>query len=469
MLCQKFVNQKKGSSVSKRSSEQPFNWDEDSTRVLPTADNDSTEISPTRVISWVDTQDDATQVLAPLASEDPTVPLQRQAFSPATEDETVVLPQQSNSAQDDETVVLPQQGRSNREVADDKTVLLPAQTAQQPRVAPYQPAPAAQSTAYPTPRAPERFPQDAAQEPTTNSRGLQTLRPSNIRQTRPTTWAMIQHIMTLVTLCLLLWATVIFFVQTSVGQILDETAFEEFSYQFLGYQEQTMKILDWIPGIAGILAVIGLIFVLVWKHRFVPAIIGVLVALGANGTAQILKNYVITKPYLGIQEAALNSAPSGHTTFAAAAGAALFLASPKKLRPSVALLGALFTIAAGFSTVVNGWHRPADVISAIFLTGAWTVIGLMILRFMRSEELDMSNTRRSGFILIPLSTITCFFMGFCAVALYLVNAYEPFPGATLAAASCAIISAQTFTTSMLVSLLRPQNKQRKVYTKFWTY
>lgn len=275
--------------------------------------------------------------------------------------------------------------------------------------------------------------------------------------------------MSLVTLLFMLWATIAFFIQTSTGQALDETAYDEFSYQFLNYQEQTLKMLDMIPAASGVVALIGLIFVLIWKHRFVPAIVGILIALGANASTQILKNYLIIKPDYGIQEAILNSAPSGHTTFAAAAGAALFLASPKKLRPSIALLGALFTTAAGFSTVVNGWHRPSDVMSAIFLTGAWTVIGLMILRFMRSEELDMSNTQRSGLILVPLSTITCFFMLFCAGVLYLINAYEPFSGATLAAASALIISAATFTMSTLISLLRPQNKQRKAYTKVWTY
>ena len=430
--------------MAQRTSEQPYNWDEenDATRVLPTTEDSSSisaDTAPTRLIAPVQ-QDDATQVLSTQStpSEDPTVPLP-----------------------------------SHRRVDTDATRIMPAQR-QAPRSALRDPATSHLAPQVQSQRNQPHYnqaQQSAASsvESPTPSRGLQTLRPSNIRQTRPTAWAMFQHIMTLITLLLLLWATIVFFVQTSVGQILDETAFDEFSYQFLGYQEQTMKVLDWIPAAAGIIAVIGLIFVLVWKHRFVPALIGVAVALCANLSAQYLKNYLITKPDFGIQQAALNSAPSGHTTFAAAAGAALFLASPKKLRPTVALLGAVFTIAAGFSTVVNGWHRPSDVISAIFLTGAWTVIGLMILRFMRSEELDMSNTQRSGLILIPLATITCFFMGFCALALYLVNAYDPFPGATLAAASCLIISASTFTTSMLVSLLRPQNKQRKAYTKVWTY
>lgn len=414
--------------MTKRTEEQPYQWEEDldATQVLPQSSTASPTTEATRLIPSLP-DEDPTRVLptassrtAPSApsyrgSEDPTV-----AFSPL---------KQSASA--------PQAGA---------TQPLPTST-----------------------RQPAALVAQAAQAQPTPSRGLQTLRPSNIRQTRPTAWAIFQHFMSLVTLLFMLWATIAFFIQTSTGQALDETAYDEFSYQFLNYQEQTLKMLDMIPAASGVVALIGLIFVLIWKHRFVPAIVGILIALGANASTQILKNYLIIKPDYGIQEAILNSAPSGHTTFAAAAGAALFLASPKKLRPSIALLGALFTTAAGFSTVVNGWHRPSDVMSAIFLTGAWTVIGLMILRFMRSEELDMSNTQRSGLILVPLSTITCFFMLFCAGVLYLINAYEPFSGATLAAASALIISAATFTMSTLISLLRPQNKQRKAYTKVWTY
>lgn len=50
---------------------------------------------------------------------------------------------------------------------------------------------------------------------------------------------------------------------------------------------------------------------------------GVLCGVGACVTTYALKNYIIVKPDWGIQEAVSNSAPSGHTTFAAAAGAGL--------------------------------------------------------------------------------------------------------------------------------------------------
>ncbi|ORC24321.1 hypothetical protein A7979_09970 [Rothia nasimurium] len=298
---------------------------------------------------------------------------------------------------------------------------------------------------------------------------LHMLTPSHIRQTRPSLWTLIQHFFAAGTLFCLLVISLVFFIMTPTGQQLDEVSFQEFAYQFMTYTEQTSGLLNLIPAAAGITAAVGLLFVLLWKHRFVPALVGLGMALGANLTTQLLKNYLIIKPNLGIQEALGNSAPSGHTTFAAASGLALFLASPKRFRPTVALISTVFTIAAGYSTVINGWHRPADVVSAILVTGLWGVLGLVILRFMRSEELDMSGTQRSGLILVPLLSISGFFVGFCALALYWVTNTNPIPGSAFMAAICLIAAVAALTTSIQVALLRPQNKQRSAYRRVWAY
>lgn len=306
--------------------------------------------------------------------------------------------------------------------------------------------------------------------PETSSTGrMAAMHPSHIRQTRPSTWTMLQHIFALLLCIAALIASIWFFVMTPLGQRLDETAYTEYSYHFLTVQPQSLTILDQIPAAAGTFATVGLIFVLVWKHRFVPALVGLGVALAANATTQILKNVVIYKPDFGIQEASLNSAPSGHTTFAAASVSLLFLASPKRLRPTVAVIGMFFTLAAGYSTVVNGWHRPSDVITAILVTTCWSVIGLAFLRFLRSEELDMGNTQRAGMVMLPLLLIAGFFLGFCAIALYLLAYSETMSGSALLAASSLIASVACITTASLIGLLRSQNKQRKAYTKVWTY
>ena len=77
----------------------------------------------------------------------------------------------------------------------------------------------------------------------------------------------------------------------------------------------------------------------------------------------------------------LNSLPSGHTTLAASAAAAVFLMSSPRWRPFVGFAGGTFAIASGASTLINQWHRPADVVAAFLLVGAFMIpAGWLILR-----------------------------------------------------------------------------------------
>lgn len=438
---------------------------------------------------------DATEVLSPQDYRQ-AHDAEATAVLPASQPPTRVLP-----TDPDATVVLP--ARPHRAAADDPTLALPASTDPRPersqgaaRLTARASAGAASSlsaaktswaaASIKAKETAQRVKQERANRAAEKARPtsyipaahsgefspsgkLHMLTPSHIRQTRPSLWTLIQHFFAAGTLFCLLSATLIFFIGTPTGQQLDEISFQEFAYQFMTYTEQTSSLLDMVPAAAGVVAATGILFVLIWKHRFVPALVGLAIAAGANFTTQILKNYLITKPNLGIQEALGNSAPSGHTTFAAAAGLALFIASPKRFRPTVALLSMVFTVAAGYSTIVNGWHRPADVVSAILVTGIWGVFGLVILRFMRSEELDMSNTQRSGLILVPLLSISGVFAGFCALALYCITYTSPIPGSAFMAAICMIGAVAALTTSIQVALLRPQNKQRSAYRKVWAY
>lgn len=96
------------------------------------------------------------------------------------------------------------------------------------------------------------------------------------------------------------------------------------------------------------------------------------VILGANLTTQILKETVLERPDLGL--GTLNSLPSGHTTVVASAVGAALLVAPGVLRPVVALVGGFATTLTGASTVVAGWHRPADVMAALAISLLWTAV-----------------------------------------------------------------------------------------------
>ena len=248
-----------------------------------------------------------------------------------------------------------------------------------------------------------------------------------------------------------------FFVYNGNGQMVDEQAYTEYTHQFRNYRGPTLTALDSLPIVVGVAAVLGLIAVLVWKHRFLPALVGVLCGVGACLTTQALKNYLVIKPNWGLQEALSNSAPSGHTTFAAAAGAALFLAAPRKLRPTVALLTAVTTCLTGISTIINGWHRPADVVAAILVSSIWTVLGILLLRYLRRG--DFVGRARGGLVLAPLLTIATLFLSFCAVVLYAIAIFSPIPGGAFTAATCMIAAVSFGTTSLVVNLQRLGNRR----------
>lgn len=283
----------------------------------------------------------------------------------------------------------------------------------------------------------------------------------------PSTGVLIRHVMALLFLGLSLYGAFVFFIYTATGQQVDEQAYTEYAHQFKSYRGPTLTALDSLPVVVGVIAVLGLVAVLIWKHRFLPSLIGVLVAAAAVTSTYLLKHYLIVKPDLGVQEALSNSAPSGHTTFAAAAGAALFLAAPRFLRPTVALCAAFTTCLTGASTIINGWHRPADVVTAILVTAIWTVVGMGVLRYVRPA--DFAVAARGGLVLVPLMTIATLFLSFCAVILYLIAIFAPIPGGAFTAATCMIIAVSFGTTALMVNLLRPRNSNRSAYSKVWSY
>lgn len=283
----------------------------------------------------------------------------------------------------------------------------------------------------------------------------------------PSTGVLMRHVMALLFLGLTLYGAFVFFIYTATGQQVDEQAYTEYANQFKSYRGPTLTALDSLPAVVGVIAVLGLVAVLIWKHRFLPSLIGVLAAAAAVTSTYLLKHYLIVKPDLGVQEALSNSAPSGHTTFAAAAGAALFLAAPRFLRPTVALCAALATCLTGASTIINGWHRPADVVTAILVTAIWTVVGMGVLRYVRPA--DFAVPARGGLVLVPLMTIATLFLSFCAVILYLIAIFAPIPGGAFTAATCMIIAVSFGTTALMVNLLRPRNSNRSAYSKVWSY
>jgi membrane-associated phospholipid phosphatase len=176
-------------------------------------------------------------------------------------------------------------------------------------------------------------------------------------------------------------ATYVFFVRTTTGQFMDESALVE-AVELSGTAgKAATKLLDWLPVLSVVIASVVVIFVTILRRRWAAAGIAVAACVGANLATQILKDLLPVRPYRGVETLELNSLPSGHTTMAASAAAAVFLMVSPRWRPLAGFLGGSFAVATGVSTLINQWHRPADVVAAFLVVGAFMLpAGWLIIR-----------------------------------------------------------------------------------------
>lgn len=99
----------------------------------------------------------------------------------------------------------------------------------------------------------------------------------------------------------------------------------------------------------------------------------------ANGSTWLLKEHLLTRPDLGLDEVApatLNSLPSGHTTAAFSAVAALLVVLAARVRAPTALFGGGFAALTALATMFAGWHRAADAMAAFLVVGVCTMVAI---------------------------------------------------------------------------------------------
>lgn len=196
----------------------------------------------------------------------------------------------------------------------------------------------------------------------------------------PTAVQVLAHLLAAV----LAWAAALFVgvvaLTTTTGQWLDELAFDQAHGAFPDLSARAEQLLDLVPWGVGIASAACLALLVARSRRLIPALTGAAVVVLSQLSVQLLKRVVIDKPDLGVQEAAGNSFPSGHTAAAAAAVAVVLLAAPARWRPLVAVAGAGATTATGVATLLNGWHRPSDVVAALLVVAGWAALGGLVLR-----------------------------------------------------------------------------------------
>ncbi|GIT81353.1 hypothetical protein LLS1_30220 [Leifsonia sp. LS1] len=178
------------------------------------------------------------------------------------------------------------------------------------------------------------------------------------------------------------------FVRSYVGQVIDERAFagaDAWKGDLIDFAHTFLNALPVAAVFIG--AVIALIVVIVRRNWLVFAV-AVGAAIGANVSTQILKYSVLSRPEKGVDAGLANSLPSGHTSVAASAALVVFLVASPRFRPLAAVVGAVFTIAAGASTLVEQWHRPSDVIAGMLVVAFWGCIAGLVLSGLRLRPAD---------------------------------------------------------------------------------
>jgi membrane-associated phospholipid phosphatase len=147
-------------------------------------------------------------------------------------------------------------------------------------------------------------------------------------------------------------------------------------------------------------AVIILIALVRRRPRIALAIGAVLVC--ANVTTELLKELLpASRTPPGLLHP-VSSWPSGHATAAMSLVLCAVLAVPRRLRPLVAVIGAGFAVAVGYSTLTLVWHYPSDVLAGFLVAGAWALLAIAVLFGLEARR--GTTQRTAGFSLLSALT-----------------------------------------------------------------
>lgn len=117
------------------------------------------------------------------------------------------------------------------------------------------------------------------------------------------------------------------------------------------------------------------------RSRQVVTALGVVAA--ANLTTQILKAVLAHPRFdaaLGPVQPAAAAFPSGHATAVMSLAVAALIIAPRRIRPVVAALSAIYVLAVSLSVLILGWHFPSDVVGGMLVATGYGCLGLALMR-----------------------------------------------------------------------------------------
>ena len=230
------------------------------------------------------------------------------------------------------------------------------------------------------------------------------------------------------------------------------------AYDDMVWSHLAERLPDWLDPVVGVFTVslvvqitsavlaVGAVIVAIVRKRW--WLLGQSAVFAVLCLASSLLKEHLPRPFIiHVEAPEANSAPSGHTILAAAAGIALLCVVPRAWRALTGVIGAVFALLVGASVVVGKWHRPTDVVMALCIAGA---MAMLTLAFTRTSGMDEPGKRASS----PAVQIVGTVMITGGVLLLAYTAYviwQIVPGLELSAEWCiegACVSAMTGVSGM---------------------
>lgn len=160
---------------------------------------------------------------------------------------------------------------------------------------------------------------------------------------------------------------------TTVGQALDQLVLETVRIAADRVSPLISLLRTSVSYVSVAAACVVVMFIAAARKRYaLAARVGVLI-IGANVTTQVLKTWILARPYLGIGPNLANSFPSGHSTVVLSVAFGLIIVASQRLRSIVEVGVAVASSLALIAILVSGWHRPSDVIGAILISFIWAM------------------------------------------------------------------------------------------------
>src|SRR3954447_2129092 len=128
----------------------------------------------------------------------------------------------------------------------------------------------------------------------------------------------------------------------------------------------------------------GLVVIALLRGRRRLALALPIVLIGAAMTSEILKPLLATPARQDTwfdSKIGIASWPSGHATAALTLALCAVLVAPRRLRPAVAFLGAIFAAAVAYAILILAWHFPSDVLGGYLVATTWVLLAVAVLLY----------------------------------------------------------------------------------------